>query len=70
MLHSFLYDSEERVLRVFFLSGYVYDYFFVPEDIAAQFQALAEQGGESLGKWFSKNIKKTYVFQQVRQKNE
>lgn len=70
LLHSFLYDTEERILRVFFLSGYIYDYFFVPKEVAEELQKMAEQGEESLGKWFAKNIKKTFEFQRVKQKDD
>lgn len=70
LIHSFQYDKEERILRVFFLSGYVYDYFFVPEEVAEELQRLAELGGESLGKWFTKNIKKTFEYQRVKQEDD
>lgn len=70
LLHSFQYDKGERILRVFFLSGYVYDYFFVPEEVAEELQRLAELGGESLGKWFTKNIKKTFEYQRVKQEDD
>lgn len=68
LLHSFRYDPKERILRVYFLSGYVYDYFFVPEDVVAELQRLAEAGGESVGKWFTKNVKKTFEYQRLEEK--
>ncbi|TXH11403.1 MAG: KTSC domain-containing protein [Spirochaetes bacterium] len=65
LLHSFRYDRGERLLRVYFRNGYVYDYFFVPEEVAVEFQQLAESGSESIGKWFTKNVKKTFEYQRV-----
>ena len=70
LLHSFQYDQSERILRVFFLSGYIYDYFFVPEEVAEELRRLAESGESGLGKWFSKNIKNVFVFQRLKQKEE
>lgn len=65
MVHSFEYNKTDQTLRVYFRGGQIYDYFFVPQDLADEFKRLCEEPGESAGKWFARNIRKTFEFQKV-----
>ena len=58
---SFKYDDTKSVLRVFFVSGSVYDYFRVPETIYEEMQQSA-----SKGTFLNLRIKGTYPFKKVK----
>jgi hypothetical protein len=65
MVHSFEYNKGDQTLRVYFRGGQIYDYFFVPEHIADEFKHMCEEPSESAGKWFAKNVRKTFEFQKI-----
>lgn len=65
MVHSFEYNEEDQTLRVYFRGGQIYDYFFVPRAIAERLKTACEIPGESAGKWFAQNVRKTYEFHKV-----
>jgi F0F1-type ATP synthase gamma subunit len=65
MVHSFSYDEQDQTLRVYFRGGQIYDYFFVPREVADTFKNMCEQPGESAGKWFAQHVRKTFEFQKV-----
>lgn len=65
MVHSFEYDQNERILRVYFRGGQIYDYFFVPVEIAEEFKTVCENPSESAGKWFAAKVRKTFEYQKV-----
>jgi hypothetical protein len=65
MVHSFEYNKSDKTLRVYFRGGQIYDYFFIPQEIADEFKRVCEEPGESAGKWFAKTIRKTYEYQKV-----
>lgn len=65
MVHSFEYDKADQTLRVYFRGGQIYDYFFVPENIADEFKRVCEDPAESAGKWFARVVRKTYEYQKV-----
>lgn len=65
MVQSFEYDKADQTLRVYFRGGQIYDYFFVPDHIAEEFKRMCEEPGESAGRWFAKNVRKTFEFQKI-----
>lgn len=65
MVHSFEYDKRERIMRVYFRGGQIYDYFFVPEEVAEEFKTVCENPSESAGKWFARNVRKAYEYQKI-----
>ena len=65
MVHSFEYDDKDRTLRVYFRGGQIYDYFFVPQEVADQFRVVCDDPAESAGKWFARTIRKTFEYQKV-----
>jgi len=65
MVHSFEYEPRDQTLRVYFRGGQIYDYFFVPQQIADELQRVCEDPAESAGKWFARNVRKTFEFQKV-----
>jgi hypothetical protein len=65
MVHSFEYDKVDQTLRVYFRGGQIYDYFFVPENVAEEFRRVCEDPAESAGKWFARVVRKTYEYQKV-----
>jgi hypothetical protein len=60
VIHHFSYDPESRRLRVFFMSGIVYDYVNVPAELFEQFQNTF-----SKGKFLNEQIKGKYAFEKV-----
>ena len=54
------YDEASRRLRVWFVSGSVYDYFAVPEPLARAFVA-----SRSKGRFFSQHVRDRYDYEQV-----
>lgn len=60
-LRSVGYNDDDQVLEIEFNSGGVYRYFNVPENIYDGFMAAI-----SHGKYFHRNIKDTYQFEQIR----
>ena len=65
MVHSFEYNDKDQTLRVYFRGGQIYDYFFVPQNIADEFRRVCEDPAESAGKWFARTIRKTFEYQKV-----
>lgn len=65
LVDSFEYDKRGQILRVYFKGGQVYDYFFVPEEVAENFRKVCEDPMESAGKWFARAVRKTYEYQRV-----
>ena len=55
VIQQVMYCSEDSVLRVFFHSGRVYDYFAVPQNV---FEALVCH--YSVGSYYNQNIKSVY----------
>jgi hypothetical protein len=58
---SFSYDSARSALRVFFVSGSVYDYLRVPQKV---YDEMKESG--SKGTFLNLKIKGTYPFKKVK----
>jgi hypothetical protein len=58
---NFDYDNAKAILRVFFVSGSVYDYFKVPE---AVYEEMKQSG--SKGTFLNLRIKGTYRFKKVK----
>jgi hypothetical protein len=65
MVHSFEYNKTEQILRVYFRGGQIYDYFFVPQNIADEFRRVCEDPAESAGKWFARTVRKTFEYQKI-----
>lgn len=65
MVNSFEYNEQDQTLRVYFKGGQIYDYFFVPRDIAEAFRTVCENPAESAGKWFAQNVRRTFEFMKV-----
>lgn len=65
MVHSFEYNRSDQTLRVYFRGGQTYDYFFVPSQVADEFKVVCDDPTESAGKWFAKNVRRTFEFQKV-----
>jgi hypothetical protein len=59
------YNDKDQTLRVFFRGGQIYDYFFVPENVADEFRRVCEDPAESAGKWFARMVRKTFEYQKV-----
>lgn len=60
VIRKFTYDSEKERLYVTFLSGKVYVYLNVPEDVYEEMKAAF-----SKGKFLNENIKGKYTFKSV-----
>jgi hypothetical protein len=60
VIHHFIYDEANRRLRVFFISGIVYDYINVPGDLYNKLRNAI-----SKGKFLNKHIKGKYAFKKV-----
>jgi hypothetical protein len=58
---DFNYDSAKAILRVFYVSGSVYDYFKVPE---AVYEEMKES--DSKGTFLNLHIKGTYSFKKIK----
>lgn len=65
MVHSFEYNKNDQTLRVYFRGGQIYDYFFVPQNIADEFKRVCDDPTESAGKWFARSVRKTFEYQKV-----
>lgn len=65
MINSFDYNPNDKTLRVYFKGGQIYDYFFVPPETAETFKGICQNPGDSAGRWFALNIRKTYEFNKV-----
>jgi hypothetical protein len=61
VIFSFNYDATTATLRITFVSGVVYDYKNVPEDV---YHALKTSG--SKGTYLNQHIKKKYSFQKIK----
>lgn len=51
------YDKEKQLLEVGFVTGSVYQYSGVPESVHAELMSASSKGS-----FFSKNIRKVYVY--------
>jgi hypothetical protein len=60
VIHHYSYDELKSRLRVFFISGIVYDYFNVPKDMYEKLRKAL-----SKGKFLNKHIKGKYPFEKV-----
>ena len=60
VIDHFIYDEANRRLRVFFISGIVYDYINVPGDLYNKLRNAI-----SKGKFLNKHIKGKYAFKKV-----
>jgi hypothetical protein len=60
VIKSMTYDGVTNTLRIFFVSGMIYDYKDVPADV---FYAMKTSG--SKGIYFNLNIKGKYEFEKV-----
>jgi len=65
MVHSFEYDEQDQTLRVYFRGGQIYDYFFVPKEVGEAFKTVCQNPGDSAGKWFAQNVRRTFEFKKV-----
>jgi hypothetical protein len=54
------YDASHHTLRIFYVSGNVYDYKNVPEDVYEQMKTAS-----SKGTFLNQNIKKRFKFKKV-----
>ena len=61
VISHFTFNPEQRVLRVYFVSGIVYDYKDVPEHIY-----LEMKNSFSKGIYFNQQIKGKYDFERVK----
>ena len=55
-----MYKSESATLRVVFLSGMIYEYKNVPEEIYQQMRTAS-----SKGKYLNEHIKGRYIFEKI-----
>jgi hypothetical protein len=60
-IRRFKYWIEKRKLRIWFVSGHVYDYFRVPESVV-----LNLSQAQSKGRYFYYNIRMSYEFRRIR----
>ncbi|ACU64176.1 KTSC domain-containing protein [Chitinophaga pinensis] len=60
VVYKMHYDQETATLRVIFVSGMVYDYKNVPEEV---YQAMKTSG--SKGTYLNKHIKGHYAYEKV-----
>jgi hypothetical protein len=58
---NFNYDTARSVLRVFFVSGSIYDYFLVPEEVYEEMEKA-----ESKGAFLNLRIKGSYPFKKIK----
>jgi hypothetical protein len=58
---NFNYDSARSALRVFFVSGSIYDYLRVPERVYKEMKRSA-----SKGRFLNLRIKGTYPFKKIK----
>lgn len=61
VIKNIIYDSASSTLRIVFVSGMVYDYKDVPEDV---YQSLKASG--SKGSYLNEYIKNNYVYKKVK----
>jgi hypothetical protein len=62
VIESFRYDAGSKTLRVTFLSGSVYDYHNVPENVFSKMKSY-----KSKGTFLNRFIKGFYEFSHVRE---
>ena len=60
VVSKFYYDQSRSVLRVIFVSGLVYEYLQVPEEVY-----LAMKEALSKGTFLNEHIKKNYEFKKI-----
>ncbi len=61
VVHKFSYDAATATLRVIFVSGKVYDYKNVPEEI---YESMKTSG--SKGTYLNVHIKNHYAFEKIK----
>lgn len=59
------YEKNDRILRVYFKNGSAYEYFFVPQEVIEDFKKVCIGNGESIGRWFAANIRKSFVYNKL-----
>jgi len=57
------YDKRKKILRIVFVSGMIYDYLDVPEEIF-----LRMRSAQSKGLFLNQQIKPHYTFRQIKGK--
>ncbi|QHS60520.1 KTSC domain-containing protein [Chitinophaga agri] len=60
VVYKMLYDHDTATLRIIFVSGLIYDYKNVPEEV---YQAMKNSG--SKGTYLNKHIKGHYAYEKV-----
>ena len=60
-IRKFKYWTEEERLRIWFVSGHVYDYYKVPESVV-----ISLSRAQSKGRYFYYNIRMSYRFRRIR----
>jgi hypothetical protein len=58
VISSFTYDAEKRILQITFVSGLMYNYLEVPEELY-----LSMRASKAKGIFFNQNIKDKFVFE-------
>jgi len=58
------YDKKDKVLRVWFKGGGLYEYINVPQSLVNTMTALNKRG-ESIGSFFHKKIKSKYKWKKL-----
>lgn len=61
VIRSFHYNAEEQVLKVIFISGSIYEYLQVPEEVYQSMKASS-----SKGEFLNRNIKGHYDFMKIK----
>jgi hypothetical protein len=61
VIRSFHYDADKKVLKVAFISGSIYEYLHVPEEIY-----LAMKASSSKGEFLNRIIKRQYDFRKIK----
>jgi hypothetical protein len=57
------YDKRKKVLRIIFVSGKIYDYLDVPEEIFSEMTSA-----QSKGVFFNRQIKSNYTFVKIKKR--
>lgn len=61
VIKRFRYSLKSKVLRIWFISRHIYDYYNVPESVVTFFG-----DAQSKGRFFYYNIRTTYAFKRIR----
>jgi hypothetical protein len=60
VIHHYRYDASSHRLRVYFVSGFAYDYKGIPKDLYEKFK-----GAFSKGKFLNTEIKGKFPFEKI-----